>query len=185
MSDALRRADLLALARRSIETALGNEPAPALPERPHADDPSQGVFVTLRLRGELRGCIGTLTTPAGLARTVVEFARNAAFHDPRFPPVAREEWPGIDIEISIMTPPVRIEADEVVPGRHGLILELSGRRGLLLPQVATEWGFSREQFLDALAQKAGLPPGAWKSPEARLFGFEAEVFSERGADGGS
>src|SRR5262249_42500636 len=111
------------------------------------------------------------------------FAREAAFRDPRFPPVTAQEWAGVDLEVSVLTPPRRITPEEVEPGRHGLILEIGPRRGLLLPQVATGWGVSREQFLAAVAQKAGLPENAWKSPEAKLYGFEAEVFAEdaRGA----
>lgn len=147
-------------------------------ERPHADEPSHGVFVTLKKDGDLRGCIGTLAAEEGLAGTVAKFACSAAFDDPRFPPLAREEWPAVSLEISLMTPPRRIHPEEVAVGRHGLILELGGRRGLLLPQVATEWNFGREQFLEALAQKAGLRPRAWADPQARLFAFEAEVFGE-------
>jgi AmmeMemoRadiSam system protein A len=173
-----RRRELLAIARDSIAGALRREPIAPIAERPHPDEPTHGVFVTLKSRGELRGCIGTLAAEEGIARTVARFAREAAFGDPRFPPLSAEEWPAVTIEISIMTPPRRILPDEVVAGRHGLILEAAGRRGLLLPQVATEWNFDREQFLEALAQKAGLPPGAWARPESRLYAFEAEVFGE-------
>jgi AmmeMemoRadiSam system protein A len=178
VTGAERRSELLGLAREAIRRRLQGEPPLAVPERPHPDEASHGVFVTLKKEGELRGCIGTLAAEEGIARTVAEFACNAAFRDPRFPPLAPEEWPGLQIEISLMTPPRKIEPEDVVVGRHGLILETGRRRGLLLPQVATEWGFSREQFLDALAQKAGLPPGAWSEPGARLYAFEAEVFGE-------
>jgi AmmeMemoRadiSam system protein A len=173
-----RRRELLLLARQSIDRALRGLPPPEVSERPHPEDPARGVFVTLTEGGRLRGCIGTLSAEEGIARTVAQFAREAAFRDPRFPPLTAAEWPEVSIEISLLTPPRRAVPEEVVPGRHGVILELGARRGLLLPQVAVEWRFTREQFLEALAQKAGLVPGAWKSPEARLFAFEAEVFGE-------
>ena len=175
--------ELLRLARTSIERALEGEPPPLLLERPHPDDPSHGVFVTLRIGEDLRGCIGTLAAEEGIPNTVVKFAREAAFRDPRFPPVTREEWPGVALEVSVLTPPRRITPEEVEPGRHGIILEAGMRRGLLLPQVATEWGFTREQFLAAVSQKAGLPDNAWKTPGAKLYGFEAEVFGEDGPGG--
>ena len=170
--------ELLRLARTSIDRALADEPPPALLERPHPDDPSHGIFVTLRIGSELRGCIGTLAAEEGIPNTVVRFAREAAFRDPRFPPLTAEEWPRVTLEVSVLTPPRRISAEEIEPGRHGVILEMGVRRGLLLPQVATEWGFSREQFLAAVSQKAGLPDNAWKMSDAKLYGFEAEVFGE-------
>ena len=176
--------ELLRLARASIDRALAGEPPPTLVERPHADDPSHGVFVTLKIGEELRGCIGTLAAEEGIPQTVVRFAREAAFRDPRFPPLTKEEWPAVSLEVSVLTPPRLITPEEVEPGRHGVILEMGFRRGLLLPQVATEWGFSREQFLGAVSQKAGLPDNAWKLPGAKLYGFEAEVFAE-GEGGGA
>ncbi len=178
-----RRRELLGIAREAIRRRLRGEAPAEIRERPHAEELSRGVFVTLKTGGELRGCIGTLAAEEGIARTVAEFACNAAFQDPRFPPLSAAEWPGVQIEISLMTPPRKILPDEVVVGRHGLILESGFRRGLLLPQVATEWKFNREQFLDALAHKAGLRPGAWKEPQARLYAFEAEVFGEEEAAG--
>ena len=170
--------ELLRIARSTIDRALRGEPAPVLLERPHPDDPDRGVFVTLKLGGELRGCIGTLTAEEGVPKTISKFAIQAAFHDPRFPPLTADEWPSVSLEISVLSPPRRISPEEVEPGRHGIILEQGARRGLLLPQVATEWNLSREQFLGAVSQKAGLPDNAWKLPGAKLYGFEAEVFSE-------
>ena len=173
-----RRRDLLAIARESIDRRLeGAEPLDPS-ERPHADEASHGVFVTLRSKGELRGCIGTLAAEEGIARTVAEFAVRAGFEDPRFPPLVREEWGDVDIEISILSPPREISEEAFEVGRHGLILEIGVRRGLLLPQVAEEWSFTKEQFLGALAQKAGLPKDGWRLPGAKLFAFEAEVFGE-------
>jgi AmmeMemoRadiSam system protein A len=110
---------------------------------------------------------------------VPRFALRAAFEDPRFPGLTAEELTGCTIEISVLTPPRPVERPEdVVVGRDGLIIELGARRGLLLPQVATEWGFDRVTFLAEVSRKAGLPPDAWQLPAARLWSFQAEVFAE-------
>jgi AmmeMemoRadiSam system protein A len=135
--------------------------------------------VTLKKAGELRGCIGTLAPHGNLAPAVSEYALRAALEDPRFAPLAAEELPDCRIEISVLSPPEPISGpDEIEIGRDGLILEKDGRRGLLLPQVATEWGFDAERFLAEVARKAGLPGEAWKDPAARLWAFRAEAFSE-------
>lgn len=179
LSEETRR-QLLDLARATLEAQFRGEPPPRLAsDRSESFGESRALFVTLKLDGRLRGCIGTLAPEGDLARTVPKFALRAAFEDPRFPPLASHELPGCSIEISVLTPPRLVESvDDVVVGRDGLILELGGRRGLLLPQVATEWGFDRETFLSELSQKAGLPPDAWRHPDARVFSFQAEVFSE-------
>lgn len=174
---------LLDLARATLEAQFRGEPPPRLAsDRSEAFGESRALFVTLKIDGRLRGCIGTLAPEGDLARTVPRFALRAAFEDPRFPPLSAHELPGCVIEISVLTPPRQVEnLAEIVVGRDGLILEFGGRRGLLLPQVATEWGFDRETFLSQLSQKAGLPPDAWQDPEARVFAFQAEVFSEEEA----
>jgi AmmeMemoRadiSam system protein A len=181
LSEETRR-QLLELARASLEAQFRGDPPPRLAsDRSDPFGESRALFVTLRIGGSLRGCIGTLAPEGDLARTVPRFALRAAFEDPRFPPLSAHELPGCVIEISVLTPPRLVEdLADVVVGRDGLILELGGRRGLLLPQVATEWGFDRETFLCELSQKAGLPPNAWQDPEARVFAFQAEVFSEEG-----
>ncbi len=179
LSEETRR-QLLDLARATLEAQFRGEPPPRLAsDRSESFGESRALFVTLRFDGRLRGCIGTLAPEGDLARTVPKFALRAAFEDPRFPPLASHELSGCAIEISVLTPPRLVEnVEDVVVGRDGLILELGGRRGLLLPQVATEWGFDREMFLSELAQKAGLPPEAWRHADARVFAFQAEVFSE-------
>jgi AmmeMemoRadiSam system protein A len=174
-----RRRELLSIARGAIERKLSGEDPIEIPERPHADEASHGVFVTLRWKGELRGCIGTLAAEEGIARTVSNFALHAAFEDPRFPPISQEEWRDVAVEVSILSPPRLTSEEHFEVGRHGLILEVGGRRGLLLPQVAEEWNFTKAQFLGALSQKAGLPEDGWKLPGAKLYAFEAEVFGEQ------
>jgi len=174
------RRDLLALARLSIESFFRAEAEPRLAsDRADLFGQQRALFVTLRKSGNLRGCIGTLAPDGDVSRTVPRFARRAAFEDPRFPPLEPDELPDCEIEISILTPPEPVrDPAQIVVGRDGLIIEARGRSGLLLPQVATEWGFDREAFLGEVARKAGLPLDAWRHPEAKLWTFQAEVFGE-------
>jgi hypothetical protein len=174
------RADLLALARGTLEAHFRGEPPPRLDsDRAETFGEPRGLFVTLRKGGDLRGCIGTLAPTGDLTRCVSEYALRAAFEDPRFAPLGEPELSSCAIEISVLTAPRPIEGPgDVEIGRDGLIIEWRGRRGLLLPQVAEEWGFDAERFLGEVARKAGLPPDAWRQPDARLWAFGAEVFSE-------
>jgi AmmeMemoRadiSam system protein A len=174
------RQDLLALARGTLDAHFRGDAPPRLAsDRAETFGEPCGLFVSLHREGELRGCIGTLSPNGELTRVVSEFALRAAFEDPRFSPLSADELPACRIEISVLTAPRGISGpDEIEIGRDGLILELGPRRGLLLPQVATEWGFDRDRFLAEVSRKAGLPPEAWRRPEARLWAFQAEVFSE-------
>lgn len=173
------RRRLLELARRALEAqVLGSAFTP--PEE--ADDTigvTCGVFVSIHRHGELRGCLGRLE-PLPLARTVVDLARAVADSDPRFEAVRPSELGELDIELSVLTPERRIDAPGAIEiGRHGLIVEQRGRRGLLLPQVAPEHGWDRWTFLAHACLKAGLPRDAWQHG-AEVFVFEAQVFGERG-----
>jgi uncharacterized protein len=141
---------------------------------------ASGVFVTIKRRGELRGCLGTLSCRESLALEVGRSARQSATEDPRFPPVSVSELAELALEISVLGPLQEIDPSDdgaIVVGRHGLVVEQGRYRGLLLPQVATEWGWTREQFLRQTSRKAGLPDDAWRM-DARVFRFEAEVFGE-------
>lgn len=173
-----QKAALLHLARRSVVSEVTHQPPEPIRVEVALPDAS-GVFVTLKRRGELRGCLGTLQCARGLAEEVARCAADAASEDPRFPPVDDTELPELDIEVSVLGPLEEIEPDpaHVVVGRHGLVAEQGMRRGLLLPQVATEWGWTAEQFLRQTCMKAGLPGDAWQHG-ARIFRFEAEVFGE-------
>ncbi len=136
-----------------------------------------GAFVTLKSRGSLRGCIGYIRGYLPLNETVKDMALQAAFHDPRFEPVRKDEWPDIDIEISVLTPMKKIEnIDEIEVGIHGIYIEKGMYSGLLLPQVATEQKWDRMTFLEYTCFKAGLPKDAWKSKDIDIFIFSAEVF---------
>lgn len=136
-----------------------------------------GAFVTLHLDGHLRGCIGSILGRDALWRTVTRMAFAAAFEDPRFPPLARREWPRVTLECSVLGPLTRCPDPEAVQiGRHGLVLVARGRSGVFLPQVPVEQGWDRLTYLDQLCRKAGLPPGVWKEAGAELHWFEAVVF---------
>lgn len=137
-----------------------------------------GVFVTLRRRGQLRGCIGQLDAQMPLLTAVGFAAASSALEDPRFERVRPEEVAELTIEISVLTPVEEIAPERIVPGTHGLVIQQGNRRGLLLPQVATEHGLSRERFLEETCAKAGLPRDAWRDAATRVFAFTAEVFSE-------
>lgn len=172
---------LLWLARHTLERKLRAETldlnvlARSLPEPALAE--AGGVFVTLRQQGQLRGCIGYIQPLKPLYLAVVEAALSAAFHDPRFPPLELDELAMVEIEVSLLSPVFEIRPEEIEPGRHGLIVSQGSYRGLLLPQVATEYGWDRVRFLEETCQKAGLPPDAWQKG-ARLESFTATVFSE-------
>lgn len=172
--DEKRKKELLALARKSLETAFDGPDCPV-----KETDERYGAFVTLREHGELRGCIGYMVPIDYLERQIRTLAREAAFDDPRFDSLRWEEVGKVRIEISLLTPMEEISSlDEFVPGRDGIMLTLDGRRAVFLPQVADETGWSKEEMLSALSVKAGLPRNAWKRPDAVFETFQAEVFSE-------
>ena len=138
-----------------------------------------GAFVTLEKGGALRGCIGHVRAYKPLEQTVSEMAVQAALHDPRFPPVTADELDGLTVEISVMSPLTVVEnVSEIEVGTHGLIIQDGGRSGLLLPQVATDYGWDRETFLEHTCMKAGLPPDSWKQEGVTILKFTAEVFGE-------
>ncbi|MEF2145702.1 MAG: AmmeMemoRadiSam system protein A [Desulfovibrionaceae bacterium] len=165
------------LVRVSIGTKLKGEDAepPAPPTEKLRE--AYGAFVTLTLDGRLRGCIGNVQGSGELYRTIWDMARSAAFSDPRFPPLTAEEFGQIEHEISVLSPvePCR-DANEIVVGRHGLIVQRAGRSGLLLPQVPVQWGWDREKFLRQTCLKAGLSEDSWRMAGTGLFWFEAVVF---------
>ena len=180
LGDAHRK-QLLSLARTSIECAFDGCFDP--PEAAQYDEALRhpaGAFVTLRTRGgDLRGCIGSIYPRDALVRAVHANAINAAFRDPRFRPVRREEMGGLELEISVMGPVEHVQSiDDVLVGRDGLIISRGRYAGLLLPQVATEYGWDRDTFLDQTCVKAGLGFGDWRHPETKIEKFSAEVFGE-------
>jgi AmmeMemoRadiSam system protein A len=140
-----------------------------------------GAFVTLHKGGDLRGCIGHIEPSEPLGRVVPRCAVAAGSSDPRFPAINSSELEAIDIEISLLGPLETIAGpQDIVIGRDGLVVERGWQRGLLLPQVAVEWGWDAEAFLAHTCRKAGLPMDAWQKG-ATMWKFEAEVFGEKGA----
>lgn len=177
--EAADREELLRIARAALEAALLALPGPAPTRRPSLHRP-RGAFVSLHdARGELRGCVGLIRAQAPLHETVARMAVAAATADTRFPRVTGTEIHTLVIEISALGPLLRVRPEEVEVGRDGLLLRVGGRSGLLLPQVAVENGWAREEFLAKTAWKAGLPEDAWRREDAELFAFTAEVFGER------
>lgn len=176
------RARLLQLARRAICDRLRGVAPPALDGLPAELLAPCGAFVTLRRRSdhELRGCVGYVEATLPLAEAVAQAAVAAATADGRFEPVTLDELPGIVLDVSLLGPTFEVQASDVVVGRHGLVVQRGQRRGLLLPQVALEWGWDATTFLDQVCRKAGLPTKAWKEPDTKLLAFEAEVFGEEG-----
>ena len=177
LTDAQKRV-LLQLAREAVAAQVAGEAPPMPPVMPFPD--ASGTFVTVKTHGALRGCLGTLESRDGLARDVARCAADAASQDPRFAPVSPAELPAIAIDVSVLGPLESIDPRSpgaVIVGRHGLVVEQGRRRGLLLPQVATERGWTAEQFLGHTCIKAGLPRDAWRHG-AQVFRFEADVFGE-------
>ncbi len=180
-----QRTILLQIARDSITVVLEGG-RPDLQRYP-ADEVLRrpaGAFVTLNLEnGELRGCIGSIQPVAPLYQAVSMSAINAAFRDPRFYPVEREELPRLHLEISVMGPVERVRSlEEIMVGRDGLIVTRGHYAGLLLPQVATEYGWDRDTFLSHTCLKAGLPRDAWRTADTRIERFSAEVFGDQTAE---
>ncbi len=175
LSDDEKR-ELLTIARDAIECALKG--VPFFPQAPSTEGLMQpnGAFVTMRIEHELRGCIGYIESEKSLADVVAEVAVKAALDDPRFSPMTLSEFEYASVEVSILSPLRRIfDVEEIEIGKHGLVVALGMRRGLLLPQVAIEHHLDRKTFLEATMRKAGLPPGAWRLPETEIHVFEAEV----------
>lgn len=170
------RTQLLTLAHHAILSTLEKREIPLVPPSAHLAEP-RGVFTSLYLRAALRGCVGYVFPTTPLYRAVAETACAAAFEDNRFDPVERDEAPGLQIELSVLSPPRPILADAIEIGRHGLLISAPGLRGLLLPQVPVERGWNRITFLEQTCRKAGLPLDAWQKG-ATLEAFTAEVFGE-------
>jgi len=172
------KALLLDLARNAVQTTVQKgRKLPIVESLSPLLREKRGVFVTHWMDGELRGCIGFPYPVKPLAEAVQEAAVSAALQDPRFHPVSQEELSRLEIEISVLTPPKPIEQRQIQVGVHGLIVRSGNRSGLLLPQVAIEYRWNVETFLEQTCVKAGLPPDAWKG-KAEIYGFEAQVFSE-------
>ncbi len=174
------RKQLLLLARHTIEMNVAKQRPQVPSDLPPILLAPGSSFVSLHIFNELRGCIGSLESTEPLYKNVMKNAINAAFKDPRFPPLTSAELPQVMIEISVLTPPRQIDSSlEFIVGNHGIILEKDQYRAVFLPQVAIHQGWNRETTLNFLSAKAGLPANAWRDSEAKLQIFEAIVFGEK------
>jgi AmmeMemoRadiSam system protein A len=165
------------IAKAVIENKVRGKPIPEFKIDSPTLKENRGAFVTINKKGQLRGCIGYIEGRGPLHRTIEEMAEAAAFRDPRFTPVTEKELPDLEIEISVLTPLRRItDVNEIQVGKHGIYIKKGWLSGLLLPQVATEYGWDRQTFLDHTCQKAGLPSNAWKDKNTEIYIFSADIF---------
>ncbi|NIM02793.1 AmmeMemoRadiSam system protein B [bacterium] len=180
MLDEKQQKILLGIARKTVEEYIRSRKIPEF----NVEDPllkeKRGVFVTLRKKGMLRGCIGYIMPLEELHKAVSQMAIQSSTGDPRFPPLRPEELAEVEIEISVLTVPERIKSvDEIEMGKHGVIVKRGANQGVFLPQVATETGWSKEEFLNHLCyDKARLSADAWKDKETEIYTFSAQVFEE-------
>ncbi len=167
-------AALLALAAETVAARARGGPLPDLPDL-GADAAPRGVFVSLYRGDELRGCIGHLEADEALPALVRDMAVAASHDDPRFPPVAPDELADLDIELSILTPPEPVRPEQVVSGRHGVVVRRGARQGILLPQVAGQYGWDAPTLLSQACRKAGLPAAAWQDTGTTVLAFQAQI----------
>jgi AmmeMemoRadiSam system protein A len=172
--------ELLGIARRAVEQSAQGRSLPTESSQSEGLEFERGAFVTLHKSGRLRGCIGNFSAEGPLLNTVQTMALAAAKQDPRFPPVSPSEVPELELEISVLSPLKKIEdVGEIQVGVHGIYIISPRGRGVLLPQVATEYGWDRDTFLDQTCVKAGLNPGCWQDPRTEILIFSAQIFSEK------
>ncbi len=172
--------ELLKIARQTIISTVTLQPPVAYKSDFPVFKQKRGAFVTIHKNDQLRGCIGFLRPVKSLLDTIIEMAKAAAVSDPRFTPVQPDEINDIEIEISVLSPLREItDVDNIIIGTHGLYIEQDYNKGLLLPQVATEYNWDTITFLQHTCRKAGLPVDAWKSKNTQIYIFSADVFSEK------
>ncbi len=169
----------LRLARKTLENYFAERLKKEVPPKSYVHLwEKRGAFVTLLKEGNLRGCIGILEPLYPLYEVIQEMALSAAFKDPRFSPLRKEELPLIEIEISVLSPLKKGSVEEVEVGKHGIYIIKGFYRGVLLPQVPLEYGWDKKTFLEHVCLKAGLDPDCYKDPETEIYLFTAEVFKE-------
>lgn len=168
---------LLLTARESI-TSLLEKRAPNYPEPTTVLKEELGSFVTLHINGQLRGCIGHMLPLRALIEDIKVLAKESAFHDPRFPSLSLKELEHIDIEISVLSPLETSSPERIIVGKHGIIMKNGYNSGVLLPQVPTEQGWNREEFLSNTCRKSGMREDCWKDPKTQIETFTAVIFGE-------
>ncbi|MGC9516819.1 MAG: TIGR00296 family protein [Methanomicrobiales archaeon] len=178
---------LLKVARDAIKSYLKNNLVIEPPQNiPIVLKEKMGTFVTIHKKGDLRGCIGYPEPVKPLINAVIDSAISAATGDPRFPPMGLDELDVVDLELSVLTKPEKVEVDhppeyveKIKVGEDGLIIEKGFNKGLLLPQVPVEWEWDAEEFLTNTCLKAGLRPDCWFDPETEVYNFQAQIFQEK------
>ena len=169
---------LAEIARVAVSSAVIERAVPDLILPSGVLSERRGAFVSLYFAGKLRGCVGQVDRPGPLADVVARSAISAAIHDSRFAPIQPEEVPGLELEISVLSAPALIRAEDIRVGEHGLLIARDSFRGLLLPQVASERHWTAERFLEETCEKAGLPRDAWRDPSTSIFAFTAEIYRD-------
>lgn len=173
------KATLLNIVKKTVAAKVNDKDTPKFTIASETLKEKRGAFVTLKKRGQLRGCIGYIKAVKPLWETVQEMAVAAAFHDPRFPSLKSEEIRDLTFEVSVLSLLKRIkDISEIEVGKHGLYIVRDYKSGLLLPQVAVEYEWDRESFLEETCYKAGLPPQAWKDKDTQIYIFSADYFSD-------
>jgi AmmeMemoRadiSam system protein A len=177
--DSASKRELLNAVRSHLSYKLGlSDIKPTLSHNPFYEQKT-GLFVTLHEKSELRGCIGHIVGYLPLRVVLFEMAEAAAFSDPRFPPLKRDELNDVSIEISILSELFPVDGiEKIIPGTHGVVIKKGFNQAVFLPQVAPEQGWDRDEMLSHLSMKAGLPANAYKDKESTFFVFTADVFSE-------
>jgi AmmeMemoRadiSam system protein A len=169
---------VLELAENTVKAVVSRESVPEPVNVPEIAKKKRGAFVTLEKNEQLRGCIGYVLPIYPLYKTIIDVATSAALRDPRFPPVNENELKDITVEVSVLTVPKTItNPNQIEVGKHGIIIKRGYSQGLLLPQVATEYGWDRETFLEHTCLKAGLPTDSWKDKGTEIQIFSAQVFN--------
>lgn len=181
MAELLTKAEqkqLLKIARDTITAYVTSGTIPLIDTASKGLNLQSGCFVTIKQAGQLRGCIGNFVSDQPLYKLVQEMAVSAATRDPRFYPMKIQDLDNFEIDISVLSPLEKISSvEEIEVGRHGIYIVKGSYRGVLLPQVATEYGWDRDEFLKHTCKKAGLPEDAWKG-ECEIYIFSALVFGE-------
>lgn len=182
MDDLLNAAEkeiLLNIARSAIESHVSNNDVSVVPREERRLNFKHGCFVTIKQEGNLRGCIGNFQSERPLFKEVAEMAMASSSSDPRFYPLKIQDLDSISLQISVLSPLVKIDnIDEIIIGKHGIYLELNHCRGVLLPQVATENHWDRTTFLNQTCVKADLPTTAWQDSDADIYIFSAQIFGD-------
>lgn len=177
---------LINLARDTISAYFENKEVVVSKDIKSEFKEDTGVFVSLYVRGDLIGCIGFPEPVMPLYKAIIDAAKGAAFEDPRFPPLSREQLKDLKVELSVLTNPEEIVVkdsseypSEVEIGKDGLVIKDEFGSGVLLPQVAVEWGWDSKEFLNQTCMKAGLSPDCWNNMKRNVYKFQAQVFVEK------